>query len=193
MGIIDSILGLFGTAAPDFARIPPDDIDAYWLADHEIDQAEREGQQQLQAVFAKYGLRNEDHWESVKGAICLRHQGNPDFSFGATRVQMRVQLDEMKSQYAFPAGYLEPVEGVGLDRFALIKASVQQAQAFGPSAVAAVLAKFDLDPASYARIDNVWQSRMGGQADAMAASILNGMFHTMLLQSQSYVQSQGVM
>lgn len=192
MGFIAKLKAMLGgSSAPDFAGFDPDDVEAYWLADHEIDQAERVGDEALAAVFARYGLRNADHWEAVGGAICSRHQHNPDFAFASTRVQMRVQLAEMASQYQLPPGYLEPVEGIGLDGLALINAKVDRARPQGTAAVATVYQQHGLDEARFAHVDSTWKSRMGGQADAMAASILSGLYQNFVMQAQSHVEGGG--
>lgn len=179
--MIDWLMSLLGMGRSEFGNLSPDDVDGYYRASHEIDQAERQGPTELAAAFARYGLKNEDHWDEVRGAFARRHQHNPDFMHAAARVGMQMQMQSVAHQYQFPQGYLDPIEGVSLEQLAQIQATIEtQGQQ-------AAFAKFGLDGARFERINGGWQARMGGGADAMAAQILSGQYHTYLAQSRAFV------
>ena len=186
--MLDTILSIFGIGGekkPNFAALNPDDVDGYYRASHEIDQAERESPEALKATYARYGLKNEDHWDEVRGAFAMRHKNNPDFAFGAARVGLEVQIKDMAAKsYAFPMNVLDPVDGVTLDRLAYIVAS---AEATGPSAYA----QFGLDPARFERIQSEWSSRMSASADPFSANILSSQYHVYLLQARGVVSRGG--
>jgi hypothetical protein len=176
MSILDLILGLFGsTRKVDFGRINPDDVDAYWKIDREVDQAERKGAADLAQVFSSYGIRDKDHFDSIKGALHQRHGENPEFKMGAVRVGFEVQMREMASKgYQVPAPYLATPHGVTLDRYA----SIQYRLAAGEPATS-VFASYQLDEARWREASDSWAGRMGPDADAMAGNILRSQFQVM--------------
>ncbi|MCA9674053.1 MAG: hypothetical protein H6708_34040 [Kofleriaceae bacterium] len=183
MGLLDVILGIFGGGGGgggkvNFGNVNPDDIESYWVVDHEIDQAERAGEAELAAAFARWGLKNMDHWEQVKGALYQRHGQNPDFSMAAGRVQHRIQMASVAESYQMPPEYSSPVHGVDLNRYAAIKARLQLGQA-----PAQVLPEYQLDPARWHEVDQTWGWRMGPQGDAFAGQILAGSYHAMYQQA----------
>jgi len=181
MGLLDIILGMFGRKkAVDFGKVNPDDIESYWLVDHQLDQAEREGPQALQACLARWGLSSMDHWDQVKGALYQRHGHHPDFNMAAARVQQRVQTAEMSQQYQMPAEYSSPVHGVDLIGYATVKARLELGQS--PHQV---LAEHRLDPPRWHEVDQTWSWRMGPQSDAFAGNILRGNYHVAYLQAQA--------
>ncbi len=180
MGILDAILGLFGggNAKVDFGKINPDDVEAYWRVDHDVDQGERAGAAELAQALAKWGLKDLAHWEKVKGALGERHSSNPEFSMAASRVQYELQMKSMQGSYQMPPEYASPPHGITLDRYASINARLQLGHP-----LPAVLADFQLDPARWTEVDNTWKWRMGPQADAMASSILNSTYMGMQQQA----------
>ncbi len=183
--MLDWIMSLFGKGRSEFGNLNPDDVDGYYRASHEIDQAERSGPAEHAAALARYGLQNGEHWEEVQGAFARRHQNNPDFMHAAARIGLEMQMKSVSEHYQFPQSYLEPIEGVSLEQLAQIQAVIES------SGAAAAYAKFGLDEARYQRISAGWQARMGGNADAMAANILSGQFHTYLAQSRAFIERGG--
>jgi len=181
MGFLDIILGLFGgKKSVNFGNVNPDDIESYWLVDHELDQAERESPQAHQACLAKWGLKSMDHWDQVKGELYQRHGQNPDFNMAAARVQQRVQNANMAQSYQMPAEYSAPVHGVDLIGYATVKARLELGQNPGQ-----VLAEHRLDPGRWNEVDQAWSWRMGPQGDAFAGNILRGNYHVAYLQAQA--------
>lgn len=187
--MLDWLMSLF-KSGPDFGNMNPDDYEAYWRADHEIDQAERESPAALKAALGKYGARSKDHWDEIKGAFHQRHSGNPDFMMAASRVNYSVQMENVADVYQMPGDYQSPVEGVSLDQLARVQAAVEQAEPGGAAAVQQACARFGLDPARYQRVLSGWQSRMGGSADAMAATMLSQQYHMYLSQARA-AESRG--
>ena len=174
------------------AAIPPDDLDAYFLAHHEIDQAERAGDAQLKAAYRKFGLRDEEHWEEVQSAFADRHRRNPDFVMAPTRLQMRIQIEDAKAKgYQMPEGLLEPIEGIAIDRYALINAYLDAARAQGPDAAGQVLRQHGVDSVAFQRIDAGWKARLSGTSDPTAASILQNYYHTVYSQAVLFVEKGG--
>ncbi len=185
--IIRSMIGL-GTSAEkdDFANINPDDPEAFWRAEHDIDQAERAGD--ITTGYRKYGVKNESHWEQVQASFFRRHGKTPEYSLGASTANFKAQLEELSSDsgggatYRMPQEYLEPVEGVWLDKLAIAKV---RAELQGPQA----LAQMGMDEAKLGRVEAGWGARMGGSADPMAAGMLNGLYHTYLQQARATVSN----
>jgi|GEM_PF-1546218 len=180
MGIlIDVIRGIFGLGPAaekdDFANLSPDDIEGYWRADYDIDQAERAGD--ITVGYRKYGIKNEAHWEQVKGSFFRRHGETPEFALGASTANFKAQMEELSSPsaegsgYRMPTEYLEPVEGISLDRLAIAKV---RAEMQGPAA----LTQMGMDAGKLQRVEAGWGARMGGNADPLAANILGGLYHT---------------
>jgi hypothetical protein len=179
MGLLDTILGLFGKPRPiDFGKIDPDDVEAYWRVDHDVDQAERAGPAQLAQALATWGLRDMAHWEQVQGALAERHQANPQFAMAASRVQMQAQMASIAGTYQLPPEYSTPPHGITLDRYAAIRARLELGHP-----LPAVLAEFQLDPARWSEVDRTWSWRMGPQADALAAQILSSTYFGMHQQA----------
>jgi hypothetical protein len=180
MGLLDIILGIFGGKQKpvDFGKVNPDDIEAYWRVDHDVDQAERKGAGELAAALAKWGLRDMAHWEQVKAALVERHGDNPEFSMAASRVGYELQAQNMAGSYQMPPQYSTPPHGVTLDRYAAIKARLDLGQA-----LAAILPEYQLDPARWQEVDATWSGRMGPHADAFAGQILRSTYHGMYQQA----------
>ncbi len=178
--IIRGMLGL-GAAPPkdDFANLNPDDLEAYWTASEEIDRAERAGN--VHTAYAKYGIKNESHWDEVMGSFVRRHGQTPEFSLAASTASFRMQLADLSQPteggvaYRMPSEYLEPVDGVSLDKLVIAKVKtegMQQAQRD------AALASLGLDVDRFTRADQGWSARMGGNSDPTAAAMLSGLYHT---------------
>ncbi len=181
MGLLDAILGLFGGPAKvDYGKINPDDVEAYWRVDHDVDQGERAGPAELAQALAKWGLKDMAHWEKVKEALAVRHNGNPEFAMAASRVQYQAQMASVSSSYQMPPEYATPPHGITLDRYAAINARLQLGHPH-----AAVLADFQLDAGRWAEVDGTWKWRMGPQADAMAANILSSTYFGMHQQAMA--------
>ncbi len=179
MGLLDIILGMFGGSAKvDFGKVNPDDVEAYWRADHDIDQGERAGPAELAAALGKWGLKDMDHWEKVKGALGERHVNNPEFSMAASRVNFDEQMKSMAGSYQMPPEYSTPPHGITLDRYAGIKARLELGQPLD-----AILADCKLDGPRWAEVDGTWSWRMGPQADAMAKNILSSTYFGMHQQA----------
>ena len=181
MDIIRGILGL-GPAAPkdDFANISPDDIEGFWRADHDIDQAERAGN--IEAGYAKYGVKNADHWDNVRASFHRRHGHTPEYSLAASTANFKAGLEDLKTagddgraNYQLPAGYLDPVEGISLDKFAV--ASVRT-EGCSPADRDAVLSQMGYSPAQYETARGVWSQRISGGGDPIAGAMLSGLWHT---------------
>ena len=82
------------------------------------------------------------------------------------------------SAYRMPTEYLEPVEGISLDRLAIAKV---RSEVQGPAA----LAPMGLDPAKLQRVEATWNARMGGNADPTAAGILGSLYFTYMQQARA--------
>jgi hypothetical protein len=174
MGILDMVLGLFGGGGKvNFGKMNPDNVEDYWRADHEVDQGERQGPDAHRAALAKWGFSSAGAFENAQGAMAQRHQHNPDFAMAASRVQYEVQMQSVAATYQIPPQYQAPVEGIDLERLATIRARIDLAR----QAPHDILAEYRLDPPRWQNVEGTWQQRMGGRADAMAASMLNSMYH----------------
>ncbi len=181
--IIDIIRGMLGLgpAAPkdEYANLAPNDLEAYWQAHNDIDQAERAGD--ITAGFRKHGLKDEAHWERVQATFVRHHGEKPEFSLAASTANFKQQMADLAtpgadgSAYRMPSEYLEPVEGISLDRLAIAKV---RSEVQGPAA----LASMGLDPTKLQRIEATWNARMGGSADPTAAGILNSLYFTYVQQ-----------
>jgi hypothetical protein len=176
MSILDLLLGLFGGPRKvDLGRVSPDDLDAYWKIDREVDQAERKGDAALAQVFSSYGIRDRDHFDRIKGALHERHGQNPEFKMGAARVGFEVQMREMAgSGYQVPAPYLAAPHGVTLDRYASIQVRLE-----GGEPAASVYASYQLDEGRWREAADAWAGRMGPDADLMAGNILRSQLQAM--------------
>lgn len=181
--MLDWLMSLFG-GGNKFGNIDPDDYETFWRANHEIDQAERQGPQEHQATLNKYGVKSQSQWDDVLGAFTQRHQANPDFAMAASRVMSQIHMSAMPAQYQVSAADNAPVEGVDLNRLALIEATVEYAQPSGQGAVAQALQGFGLDPAAYERIRAGWHSRMSGSANAITAATLSSQYQAFLAQAR---------
>jgi hypothetical protein len=189
MGLLGTIIGaLFGGSSEpkdDFAKLDPNDLEAWWRVDHELDQAERESPAALAQVRAHYGVRDEDHWSAVRASFHRRHSKTAEYFMAPGRAQVRVQLQDMsRKHYEMPSEYIVPVEGVWIDRLCLVQVRLAAAPMHAP----AILAEYGLDPARWSRIEATWQARMGPNADAMAGNILRGFHHLFICNAQAWLQ-----
>lgn len=179
--VIDMIRGILGLgpAAPkdEYANLKPGDLEAYWAALNEIDQAERDGD--ITVGYRKFGIKNAEHWEAVQATFVRHHGESPEFSLAASTASFKQQMASTMSSdgygYKMPAEYLEPVEGISLDKLALAKVRMEMQ---GPAALSAL----GMDAAKLGRVEAGWNARMGGNADPTAAAILGGLYHTFLTQ-----------
>ena len=184
---IDIIRGILGMGAAaekdDFANIDPDDPVAYWRADHDIDQAERAGD--ITVGYKKYGIKNADHWDQVKASFYRRHGKTPEYSLAASTANFWANLEELQGgrdggqvSYRMPQEYLEPVEGVWLDKLAIAKTRYELQGDAG-------LAQMGMDAGKLGRVEAGWNARMGGSADPTAAGMLGGLYHTYIQQARA--------
>lgn len=179
ISIIRGMLGL-GPAKPKdhYAGLPPGDLEAYWTAHGAIDEAERAGNKQ--AAFTQFGIKNDDHWEKVQATFVRHHGATPEFSLAASTASFKQQMRETMdpsgvSGYRFPAEYMEPVDGITLDKLVLARVKTE---AVPPAQRASVLSSMGMSEQSFASANAGWSARMGGNADPMAANILGGLQHT---------------
>lgn len=179
MRVIDRVLAVFRRSPPiDYGAVDPDDLEAYWRLEHDVDQAERRGDDALAAALRRWGLADRDHVERVKAALGARHREKPEFAMAAVRVQYERQLARMATGYALPPQYASPPHGVTIDRYAAIKARLDLGQDLG-----AILAELPLDPSRWAEVDQTWAGRMGPAADAMAGQFLRMSYGAMYRQA----------
>lgn len=180
--IVNALFGGSTPTGPDYGPFDPNDFARFHQASDEVSSAD-DDQGKLREIYAKYGVRNEDGWGRVCQAFYAANKHNPDFHVVAINNRVQEQLDNMGEHYAFPMEYLAPVEGVGMDRLAAIVARREAAS--GPAEVAQMLGSYGLDDAKFRRIEAGWNARMGGSADAMAAGIISGFWHTYLAVARS--------
>lgn len=174
--MFNALIGRSNGPKVDFAGLNPDDIEGYHRVDEEIDQAEREGGDAARsAVWARYGIKNEDHWETVKYSFYQKHGQSSEFVLAKVRAQINEQLASFRQHYPFPDELLAPIEGVGLDRYALVEAHL--GRAVSPAARQQILTSYGLDEARYERIRSGWSSRMA-TPDPMISTTLGGFAHT---------------
>lgn len=168
MRVLDRVLRVFRRAQPiDYGAIDPDDLEAYWRLEHDVDHAERHGDGALAAALRRWGLADREHVERVKLALDARHRANPAFAMAAVRVQYERQLARMATTYALPPQYAAPPHGVTIDRYAAIKARLDLGHPLGE-----ILAEVPLDPSRWDEVDETWAGRMSPAADAMAGQFL---------------------
>jgi hypothetical protein len=189
---IDIIRGMLGMGAAaekdDFANLDPDDPVGFWRAEAEIDQAERAGD--ITVGYRKFGIRNEEHWDQVKGSFFRRHGTTPEYSLAASTANFQIQLEELGAggpggvAYRMPPEYLEPVEGVWLDKLAIAKTRHELQGDAG-------LAQMGMDAAKLGRVEAGWNARMGGGADPTAAGMLGGLYHTYIRQARAALTRGG--
>jgi hypothetical protein len=178
--IIDIIRSILGLGPKDeYGGLTPGDLEAYWCASNDIDQAERDGD--ISVGLRKHGMKSEDHWERVQSTFARLHGDSPEFSLAAATANFKQQMAELAtpdadgSAYRMPSEYLEPVEGISLDRLALAKV---RTEVQGPAA----LTPMGLDASKLQRIESAWTARMGGSADPTAASILSSLYSAYVQQ-----------
>jgi len=183
MDMIRGILGLkAGAPKDDFAGLDGNDPESYWRASHDIDQAERAGD--ISKGYAKHGVRNEAHWDQVQASFHRRHGETPEYSLAASTANFKAQLEELaapddgRPPYHLEPTYLQPVEGMSLDRLAIAKVRHEIGGDAG-------LSQAGIDAAGLARIEAGWSARMGGSADPIAAAMLGGLYHTYLAQARA--------
>jgi hypothetical protein len=177
MEFVFALFSLLGfTRRVDFGKVDPNDVEAYWRLERDIDQAERKGRAELAAALSAWGLRDMKHYEAVKEALNERHGNNPDFSMAAARVNFEAQMNS--GGYQLPASYSVPPHGITLDRYAAIKARIELGQELG-----SILASYQLNPSSWGVVEATWAERMGPGADAMASAIFRSQFGAMHRQA----------
>lgn len=182
--LIDMIRGILGLGAgapkDDFAGLDPTDLEAYWQVHNELDKVERAGGD-MKAVYSRFGLRNESHWEMVQATFVRKYGDTPEFSLAVSTANFKDQLKDLSNPnddgfgYRMPEEYLTPVEGVTLDKLALAKVRHEMQGDAG-------LASMGLDAGKFGRIEAGWGARMGGNADPTASGMLNSLYFTYLQQ-----------
>lgn len=179
MDIIRGILGLQTGPKDVFGNLDPNDVEGFWRADNDIDQAERAGN--VQAAYARHGVKNEDQWDEVRGSFHRRHGHTPEYSLAASTANFKAQLVELQQRgadeggYQPPAGFFDPVVGVGLDQYAI--ASVRTEGCNGPERQA-VLSQLGLTPQQFDEAAQAWGQRISGNQDPIAGAMLGGLYHT---------------
>jgi hypothetical protein len=128
-------------------------------------------------IMQRYGIRNRSHWRDVKDA-CYRtlvpHHGSMEvvsqreMNFRMGRAQSGIQAN-IAARAA--SGELSPVEGVTLDAWAAINASIVQG-----SSLEDLLKGAAIDRARWDRVSAEWNARMGRDTTAAIATVYGNAF-----------------
>jgi hypothetical protein len=191
MGLLDTILGMFGGGSPDYGKIDPNDVEQYWDADADIDdgeRAERKGQAGAQQqALAKWGMRDMKQWEKAKEAILQRHASNPEFAAAASRVSMRRQMASVQAQVgdAAAAHPLAPAHGVALHD--VVRAQVIRERSAGaPDAeIWRKIASATIDTQNLAAAEQEWYRRMDSAQNPTYAATVRAQYDMLLAQTRS--------
>jgi hypothetical protein len=186
--IINALLNRDTGPKIDFAGLNPDDLETYFRVDHELDAAEREGGESARnAVWARYGIKNEDHWNDVQYSFRNRHGGTSEFALMRTRAQVQDQIVSFREHYPFPDELMAPIDGVTLDRYSLIEAHVGRAQS--PEQRQQILSQYGLDPGRFEQIRSAWWNRINAP-DPMISATLGGFEHTYRAVANNWLDHQ---
>ena len=188
MGVIDLISSFF-TPKPSFGKVNPDDIEAVWQVGYEVDQAERRGARELADSLARWGFEDREQWRRARAALRARHQSNPDFAMAGARVRYRIRAQARAGACALPPSYA--VEGVTLDRRAVLRARLELALPQGDEAVKRVLAEYGFDERRWWRIDAMWSHRLLEPTDEVAAATLRSTWEQYLAIARATYAKQG--
>ena len=176
MALADLLRRIFGNRA---AGVDVDDVDQFWQVEREVNQAKREGADVLAAVLKRYGFVNLTAWDAhvrkMAGQRSVDSRVEPVGSHPSLPVMNQSGDEESEFKTGaflqLRAEYRVPVDGVALDRLAVIDARLEIAGAD----LAAILAEYGLDEERWRRATSVWRQRFDG-ADAHSAKLLRAMY-----------------
>lgn len=163
-----------------FGHFDPDDLDRFYFAYFELEEAE--GEERLPAEMARYGISSKDEWGLIWASFLRRHfsglsEQAMQEKFLVTMATARNQQTMLKMQAASAAdpSLTEPVEGVTVEGWA--QAAVAMANSGGEMAQAArALAPLGMDQARYERVNAEFQARMQRDTSFVIAQIYGKAF-----------------
>jgi hypothetical protein len=172
-------------ARDDFASFKPQTLDGYkrwFVANFRIERAWEEPSERAK-LFAEYGIQDPQHFHQVR-ATMERYMGSADARqrHGDTGNIMQIQANaqqefmiggmqaQTKAGGAL-AGEVQPVEGVSLEQWAAMQASIA-----GGKPLEAMLSAFNLDQAQWTRVSAEWNARMSRDQTATIAMVYGNAF-----------------
>lgn len=150
----------------DFGGWNPDDVDGFWDKVYAIEAAGNEGDAQLEAALAKFGLSSKAQFDDVREAFGQRHGHDASFMQAAIDSRTRSVKQEMTSRMQGELkGDLAPFEGASLEQWAFVMAKVASGQD-----ITGLLAKAGWDRPKWDRVSAEWNARMSRDTTATIAS-----------------------
>ena len=163
----------------DVAGFDPDDEDSFFNA---VLHMESEGQfggtdESRAEIMARFGIRDRGHWQTVKESVyallarkhgSYEEVGQREMNWRTGQMQRHMTGQVAKAQ---AGGGFEPVEGVSLEAWAAINASI-----IGGANHEDVVKGAGIDPARWQRVSGEWNARMARDTTFAIATVYGNAF-----------------
>jgi hypothetical protein len=157
---------------PDWGPLKPEQIEEYFFQEQLIEDARPNGQK-LAQVLARFGYRDEAHFERVRRTFLDYHTDNCGedwFQVQVNKAVVRAQQDRMQSAVQSNAHLMGAVEGVAFETYSSLAAHQGSA---APDAFLQILAQHGLDRAKYDRVAAVYMDRMSKDTSGAMATVFS--------------------
>lgn len=160
-----------------FGQFDPNDLNAFFFAYFELEEAE--GEERLDRVAPRFGLTSKDEWGMIWASFLRHHfagltneQYQHKFLQHATHARQQQQMNKTAAASAANPGLTAPVEGVTVEMWAQAAAGMAQ----NPAGADQLLASLGLDRARYARAETEFMARMQADTSFVIAQIYGKAF-----------------
>ncbi len=163
-----------------FGRLNPDDLDGFWFAYFELEQAEQD--ERLPPKFAEFGITGgKDEWGAIWASFMARHfshLGHEESQQVFLQSMMNARQKQMMNMQANAAaadpGLTEPVEGITVEGWA--QAAATLGRMTDPAQAEQALVQLGMDRAKYERVNVEFQARMQRDTMGVIATIYGQAF-----------------
>lgn len=157
---------------------PMNDEEAYFEAEHLMESEGMFGgtDADRERIKAQYGIRDAQHWHSIKGAVWMvlvKKHGEEEATQRMVnfKTQRAMQQQGQLQQATVASGALKPVEGISLEKWAAINAALVQGNDLD-----SLLKGNGIDRARWDRAKAEWEQRMSTDTTFAVAQVYGAAF-----------------
>lgn len=159
----------------------------FWTRILDIEAAGSESPDAMDAKAREHGLPGLRGHGRVKGTFMRHFESDPAFMQAMMTARTREMQGWMDGAAAAQPGLLEPIEGISVEQWATVAASLTSA---GPDAYHQVLAEHGLDAERYERVQQEWCTRMRSAEDPMGAAKIAQIYGAAFTQTRAPVAAE---
>lgn len=167
--------------SPSFGNLDPDDLETFCLVGFELEEAEAESPEALEAKFRERGLSGKEEWWRIVASFMLRHYHGIPREEAADRLmqamanaRFRQQAEATQRAAAADPTLLAPFEGVTVEGWAKAAAALGSEPDAGRQGK--LLLQLGMDAAKWQRVNDEFQARMQRDTSFVIAQAFGAAF-----------------